>query len=52
MKKLSTITCMLAFLTACAPEVGSDDWCEALKEKPKTEWTADEAKGFAKHCIF
>jgi Protein of unknown function (DUF3012) len=39
-------------LSACAPEVGSEDWCSALKEKPKGDWTTNEAKDFAKHCIF
>lgn len=39
------------FLTACAPEVGSDEWCKQMKEKDKGEWTATEAKDFAKHCI-
>ncbi len=39
-------------LSACAPEVGSDAWCADLKEKPKSEWTANEAVDFAKHCVF
>jgi hypothetical protein len=58
MKKLwisiLTTTCLFACLsfTACSPEVGSDEWCEKMKEKPKSEWTADEAKDYAKHCLF
>ena len=39
-------------LSACSPEVGSKEWCEELKEKPKGDWTANEAADFAKHCIF
>ncbi|MGH8631308.1 MAG: DUF3012 domain-containing protein [Burkholderiales bacterium] len=39
-------------LSACAPEVGSEKWCQALKEKPKGEWTANELADFTKHCIF
>jgi hypothetical protein len=31
--------------------LGSDKWCKNLKEKPKGEWTANEAKDYAKHCI-
>lgn len=42
----------LALLTACAPEVGSEAWCADMKEKPKGDWTANEASDFAKHCIF
>ncbi len=38
-------------LAACASEVGSDGWCENMKEKPKADWTANEAGNFAKHCI-
>ena len=39
-------------LTACAPEVGSDAWCEDMAEKSKGDWTANEAAEFAKSCIF
>lgn len=38
-------------LVACAPEVGSDGWCENMKEKPKADWSANEAGNFANHCI-
>ncbi len=40
------------YLTACSPEVGSERWCQQLKDKPKGEWTANEAADFAKHCLF
>ena len=52
MKKIITLLVAASLLSACAPEVGSDDWCAALKEKPKGDWTATEAKDFTKHCIF
>jgi hypothetical protein len=39
-------------LAACEPEVGSDKWCENMVEKPKGDWTANEAAEFAKSCIF
>ena len=39
-------------LSACAPEVGSEKWCAQLKEKPKGEWSANEAGDYAKHCVF
>jgi hypothetical protein len=38
-------------LTACAPEVGSEKWCEAMKDKPKGDWTANELKDFTKYCL-
>jgi hypothetical protein len=43
---------MLLSLSACAPEVGSDQWCANLKAKPKDDWTANEAADYAKNCIF
>ncbi|MDM3871371.1 DUF3012 domain-containing protein [Porticoccus sp. W117] len=55
MKKLSllaSVAIATIMLAACAPEVGSKAWCEAMKEKPKGDWTANEAADFAKHCIF
>lgn len=39
------------FLTACSPEVGSKEWCTDMKEKPKGDWTANEAADFAKNCL-
>ena len=42
----------LALLSACAPEVGSERWCAQMKEKPKGDWTANEAADYTKHCIF
>ena len=54
MKKFVLSFVLLLFaggLMACSPEVGSKEWCEDLKEKDKGQWTATEAKDFAKHCI-
>ena len=51
---LRLLTVMLLVLAAsgCAPEVGSERWCKAMKEKPKGDWTASEAADFTKHCLF
>jgi len=43
---------LLGTLTACAPEVGSEAWCKKLSDKPKGDWTSNEATDFAKHCLF
>ena len=50
--KLLFIAVMLSALVACAPELGSKEWCDTLKEKNKGDWTSNEATDFAKHCIF
>ncbi|MEE8474532.1 MAG: DUF3012 domain-containing protein [Myxococcota bacterium] len=42
----------LSLLTvACAP-MGSQAWCKKLKGTPKGDWSANEAKNFARHCVF
>lgn len=38
--------------SACSPEIGSEAWCEKMREKPKGEWTGNEARDYAKHCLF
>lgn len=42
----------LMLSVGCSPEVGSKKWCEQQEQKPKGDWTANEAKDYAKHCIF
>lgn len=54
MKKI--FTAMLALLaitalSACSPDPGSKAWCEAMKEKPKADWSSNEAATFTKHCV-
>jgi hypothetical protein len=41
-----------AILAGCSPKVGSEAWCEQLKEKPKGDWTMNEGSDYTKHCIF
>ena len=41
----------VAGLAACSPKVGSKEWCDNLKKKPKGDWTANEVADFAKHCV-
>jgi len=54
MKNISLVSALLLSLTVlagCSPEVGSDAWCTDMKEKPKGDWSANEATDFAKHCL-
>ena len=45
------LSLLLLFLTGCAPEVGSEKWCQAMNEKAKADWSANEAGDYAKHCL-
>ncbi|MCL9774127.1 DUF3012 domain-containing protein [Vibrio methylphosphonaticus] len=51
MKKILLMLFITSSLIACT-EVGSETWCQDMKEKPKGDWTANEASDYAKHCIF
>ena len=38
----------------CVPgstTIGSEVWCENLKETPKGEWTTQEVSDYAKYCV-
>lgn len=52
MKKILFLCLLLTQLVACSAEVGSEEWCIDLKQKPKGEWSVNEAKDYAKHCLF
>ncbi len=52
MLKAVTIFLFVSILTACAPEIGSEAWCEDMDEKPKGDWSSNEAAEYAKNCVF
>jgi len=52
MKRNQLAGIALLMLAACAPEVGSESWCENMEEKPKGDWTANEAIDYATNCAF
>ena len=49
--KFFALLAIVGTVSACAPEVGSEEWCADMKEKPKGDWSANEAADFAKHCV-
>ena len=40
-----------ALLAACSAEPGSERWCAAKKEQPKSEWSVSDAGTYAKNCV-
>lgn len=46
------VTAFLAATCGCAPEIGSQAWCERMDETPKGDWTANQAADYARHCLF
>ena len=52
MKYTIGLVLLLGLLSACSPKVGSEAWCDELKQKDKGEWTVNEARDFARHCLF
>lgn len=33
------------------PKIGSEDWCELLMVRPGKEWSEQDHRDFAKHCL-
>lgn len=55
MHRFAALACLLfaaSIAPGCAPEVGSEAWCEKMNETPKGDWSANDAAEFAKNCIF
>ena len=52
MGRLCILMLALILLSSCMFKVGSAAWCDAMKDKPKGDWSGTEAVDFAKHCIF
>lgn len=50
---LAVVTAVVLVLltSGCEPEVGSEAWCEAMKEKSQGDWTFNEAAEFTKSCV-
>lgn len=57
MKSMKRIVCGLVLvgaalmLSGCPAQVGSERWCQNMRDKAKADWTASEAVDFAKHCV-
>jgi hypothetical protein len=45
------IASLVTAVAACAPEIGSKRWCGAMRDKPRGDWTGNEALDFARHCV-
>ncbi|MEZ0122131.1 MAG: DUF3012 domain-containing protein [Candidatus Reddybacter sp.] len=50
--RLTLVASIALLLSACAPEAGSEAWCKKQAEKPKGDWTSNEATDYTKHCLF
>ena len=50
MKHIFLLLFVCLLMTSCA-KVGSDAWCENMEEKPKGDWTANEAGDYTKYCL-
>ena len=47
------VVLMAAFsvLSGCAPEVGSEGWCEQMAATPTSEWSLKDAGDYARSCV-
>ena len=52
MNNLVLLVMLAALTSACSPEIGSEAWCQSLKQKDNGDWTGRELKDYTKHCLF
>ena len=52
MKRIILLCVLLGFITGCASQVGSKVWCERMENKSKGDWSVNEARDYARHCLF
>ena len=50
MKRILMIVGILT-LAACTNDPGSEKWCVAQGEMPKSDWTGSDAATYAKNCL-
>ena len=51
MSMLLLLPIFMVNLTACSPEVGSDEWCAEMKKTPTGDWSTNQATDYAKNCL-
>jgi hypothetical protein len=54
-KKLSVATLLgiyAVLMSGCSLIEGTEAWCEAMADKPKSEWTSHEVAEYTKSCLF
>ena len=45
------VAASILLLAACSAEPGSEKWCAAKEDQPKSEWSAADAGIYTKHCL-
>lgn len=51
MKSTIAFVLLLTLALAGCDRVGSAAWCDKQKQKPKGEWTMEEAGDYTKYCV-
>ena len=46
-----TVLAVIAVITGCSPEVGTERWCNKMDKKPKGDWTLEETRDYARYCV-
>ena len=49
--KVLVLATIMVFCSGCA-EVGSERWCKNMEEKPKGDWSTNEAADYTTNCMF
>jgi len=42
---------VVLLLCGCAPDPGSEAWCEKMDKTPKEDWSMNDAAEYARSCV-
>ena len=50
MRYIPVLACIV-LLAACSAEPGSEKWCTAKEEQPKSEWSSSDLATYTRNCL-
>jgi Protein of unknown function (DUF3012) len=49
--KTIPVLASIALIAACSAEPGSEKWCAAKEEQPKSEWSTSDVATYTRNCL-
>ncbi len=50
--RVALIATLITALGGCSPQVGSQAWCQKMEDTPSGDWSGNQVRDYAQHCLF
>ncbi len=50
--RVALIATLITALGGCSPQVGSQAWCQKMEDTPGGDWSGNQVRDYAQHCLF